>query len=97
MVASLGMFTPFPAPKVQLTSNVTLSAVAGICSLLSVSGIDVLVTPPVIGNESDVDSVLPDRRQLPIIPNGFSPEPAPAMYDNSTVLPANTVLFISLL
>ena len=91
------MLTPLPAPKVQLTSKITLLAVAGISSLLPVSGINVLVTPPVTGNESGVDSVLPDRRQLPIIPNGFTPEPAPAIYDNSTVPPTNIVLFISLL
>ena len=86
-----------PAAKVQLTLNVTLLAALGIFSLLLVSGIDTLVTPPVAGNRIGVDSVLPDRRQVPIRPNGLTPEPAPTTYDISTVSPTSIVLFISFL
>ena len=50
--------------KVHLTTNVTLSAVAGIFSIASVSGMGSEITPPMCGSvrgEISALSVSPDR------------------------------------
>ena len=85
--------------KVQLTSNVTLAAVAGNVSPASVSGMGTEITPPTSRSESgemSESSVLPYHWQLRK-PNRVKLWPAPAMYDSSKVSPTSTVLSPNLL